>query len=297
MSADLPGDGEWRTIQAVSDLLDVPAPTIRSWERRYGLLKSARTAGGHRRYSPADVVALRLMRDEVGAGRRPADAAALVRDTGETEEPYRALIAAFLDVTQTLNARELDSLLDRCRDQLGVEAAIIGVVLPAMRQLGVAWQTGHYDIAQEHLITQATRGWLKKVVFLGPVPWHEQTIVLCCGPEELHTVGLEAMEVLLSQQGWHCHMLGANTPPAALTAAIRRTAAGAAIVVCHLGKNRATAIAVLRAADRMRIQLFYAGNAFLTPPARVGVPGTYLGEDLPGAVTIVSEGLHSSVRP
>lgn len=297
MSTEVPGDGARLSIQAVSDLLAVPAPTIRSWERRYGLPKSSRTAGGHRRYSPADVAALRLMRDEVTSGRRPADAAALVRDTGDSQAPHRPLIEAFLHVTQTLSARELDSLLDRCRDRLGIEETISGVVLPGMREVGLAWQTGEYDTAQEHLVTQATRGWLKKILFLGPVPWHRQTIVLCCGPAELHTIGLEAMEVLLSQRGWECHMLGENTPPEALTAAIRRTAAAAAIVVSHIGKNRGAAIASIRLTDLLSIQVFYAGNAFLAPPARTGIPGTYLGEDLRVAVDIVSHSLQETERP
>ncbi len=288
MSTDVPGIGTWLPIQAVSEQLGVPTATIRSWERRYGLFKTARTGGGHRRYSPGDVAALQLMRDEVNKGRRPADAAVVVRDADDTEEPYRSLVAALLRVTQTLDARQLDSLLDHSRDRLGIDSTISNVILPAMRQLGLAWQTGTYDIGQEHVISQATRGWLKKILFLGPVPWRPHSIVLCCGPGELHTIGLEAMEVLLSQRGWRCHMLGADTPPAALTSTLDRTAAIAVILVSHIGKNRETGVAVLRAAERMNIELFYAGNAFLTRTARDGVPGTYLGEDLLEAVNTVA---------
>lgn len=288
MSTDVPGVGTGLSIQAVSAQLGVPAATIRSWERRYGVLTTPRTVGGHRRYSPVDVAALRLMRDEVAKGRRPADAAVLVRDGGDTAEPYRSLVEAFLRVTQTLDARQLDSLLDHSRDRLGIDATINDVILPAMRQLGLTWQTGRYDIGQEHVISQATQGWLKKILFLGPVPWRRHSIVLCCGPGELHTIGLEAMEVLLSQRGWRCHMLGADTPPAALTSALDRTAAAAAILVSHIGPNRQAAIAVLRAAEGMTSQLFYAGNAFVAQAARDGVPGIYLGRDMLAAVDVVA---------
>src|SRR4051812_44897471 len=44
-----PEVGTGLTIQAVSQLLDVPAPTIRSWERRYGVPPTSRSQGGHRR--------------------------------------------------------------------------------------------------------------------------------------------------------------------------------------------------------------------------------------------------------
>lgn len=297
MSTDVPGIGPGLSIQAVSDQLGVPAATIRSWERRYGVLKTPRTVGGHRRYTPVDVAAIRLMRDEVDKGRRPADAAVLVRDGGDPAEPYRSLVEAFLRVTQTLDARQLDSLLDHSRDRLGIDATINDVILPAMRQLGLAWQTGRYDIGQEHVISQATQGWLKKILFLGPVPWRRHSVVLCCGPGELHTIGLEAMEVLLSQRGWRCHMLGADTPPAALTSALDRTAAAAAILVSHIGANRQAAIAVLQAAERTTSQLFYAGNAFLTPAARDGVPGIYLGQDMLAAVDVVANATGSPPSP
>ncbi len=55
--------GDGLSIQAVSRLLQVPAPTIRSWERRYGIPTTSRSAGGHRRFFPAEVTALRAMRD------------------------------------------------------------------------------------------------------------------------------------------------------------------------------------------------------------------------------------------
>ena len=37
--------------------------------------------------------------------------------------------------------------------------------------------------------------------------------------------------------------------------------------------------------------LFYAGNAFLFPSARTGVPGTYLGESLSDAADLILDSL------
>jgi DNA-binding transcriptional MerR regulator len=36
-------------------MLGIPVPTIRSWERRYGLAVSSRTSGRHRRYDIQDI--------------------------------------------------------------------------------------------------------------------------------------------------------------------------------------------------------------------------------------------------
>lgn len=294
MTRDVSGQPSGLSIRAVSDLLGIPAPTIRSWERRYGLARTTRTGGGHRRYTTADIGELRLMRDEIVRGRRPAEAAVLLRETAEAAEPYRSFIQAFVDVVDPMNTRQLDVLLDHCRARFGLDEAICRVLLPGMRRIGVAWQSGRCDISQEHLITQATRGWLKKVMAMGPVPWRPQTIVLSCGPADLHTVGLEAMEVLLAQRGWRCHLLGERIPPSDLKSAIDRTGAAATIVVSQIATHRRATVGALQAAARTSTRLFYAGNAFLTPVTRKAVPGRYLGEDLIEAVEVVSRSLQES---
>ncbi len=55
------------------------ASTLRGWDRRYGLSPSARTTGGHRRYTLADLDLLRRMRAGLLAGRSPAAAATWAR--------------------------------------------------------------------------------------------------------------------------------------------------------------------------------------------------------------------------
>ncbi|MBA3527831.1 MAG: MerR family transcriptional regulator, partial [Propionibacteriaceae bacterium] len=58
------------TIQQASQVLNVPAPTIRSWERRYGVPLADRSSGGHRRYARVQLDQLRRMRDLIARGRR-----------------------------------------------------------------------------------------------------------------------------------------------------------------------------------------------------------------------------------
>lgn len=60
-------DGGFR-IAAVSSMTGIPVPTIRMWERRYGVVTPARSAGNGRLYSQADVDRLALLRAAVAAG-------------------------------------------------------------------------------------------------------------------------------------------------------------------------------------------------------------------------------------
>ena len=49
------GDPATMPIGEVARRTGVTVPTLRAWERRYGLLLPVRTAGGHRRYTDEDV--------------------------------------------------------------------------------------------------------------------------------------------------------------------------------------------------------------------------------------------------
>ena len=162
------------------------------------------------------------------------------------------------------------------------------VLLPAMRQVGQWWETGRCDVAQEHLTSEAARGWLSRLAAFAPPPVRDNPVVLACGPRDLHTLGLEAMAVLLAYDGWSCRVLGARTPPDSLATAVRATSAAAVVVVSHLSVGRRPAVEAIRAVAESGAQVFYAGNAFLFARAREGVPGTYLGERLAAAAEVLS---------
>src|SRR3954449_297600 len=80
-------------VAAVARRLGVAPATLRTWDRRYGLGPTEHAAGSHRRYTPADVGRLEVMRRLILDGVAPADAAhaALTAPT-DGERPSRAAI-------------------------------------------------------------------------------------------------------------------------------------------------------------------------------------------------------------
>ena len=280
-----PDDG--LAIQQVSRLLGLPAPTLRSWERRYGIPTTPRTAGGHRRYSADALHELRLMRDEVARGRRAADAAAAVRQRLEATGPSADLQAELLAAAGRLDPAAVRAVLDRAHDELGLAATLDDVLMPGMRQIGVWWQTGRCDVAQEHLTTEAVRGWLSRTTTFAPSPTRAGPVVLACGPRDLHTLGLEALAALLANNGHGCRVLGARVPQRSLAVAVTASSATAVVVVSHLPTQRRPAVEALQAVAETGCAVFYAGGAFLFPRTRAGVPGTYLGETMTAAVAAI----------
>jgi len=69
------------TVSAVARRMGVAPPTLRTWDRRYGLGPSGHTAGAHRRYTSADVARLLVMRRLTLEGVSPADAAKIAKAT------------------------------------------------------------------------------------------------------------------------------------------------------------------------------------------------------------------------
>ena len=285
---DLPADSfPGLPIAEVSRQLGVPMPTLRSWELRYDIPATVRTSGRHRRYSPTELHTLRLMRDEIARGRRASLAADAVRELLGITGPAAEHIAAILDASERSDPVAVRTHLGEAHDALGLGPCLDDVLLPAMQQVGLWWQTGRCTVEDEHLTTEAARAWLETLSSSAPEPVRTPPIVLACGPTDLHTIGLEALCVLLRYERWGCRLLGARTSVPALAAALHATGAGAVVIVSHLGSGRARAVESLRAADRAGVKVFYAGNAFTAPRSRRGVPGRFLGIRLQEAVEVI----------
>lgn len=283
-----PNDAGGLRIATVSEMLGIPVPTIRSWERRYEFPAPRRTDGLHRRYGDVELAQLRALRDLVTRGHSTKDAVALVR-TRVVPEGHDALpLGQVLEAVLSLDSVSLRAQLDAATERLGVENTIRRVILPAMREVGARWKAGRCDIGREHLATETVRAWLAHQAFLAPPPFRPRPIVLASGPQDLHTIGLESFAVILARRGWPCRLLGARTPLEALVTTVRAQEAVGAVVTAQRAVTRRSAVAAINAVSSLRgVHVFYAGDAFVAPATRTGVSGTYLGEDLVDAATIV----------
>jgi methanogenic corrinoid protein MtbC1 len=276
------------TIGDAARLLGVPMPTLRSWELRYAVPGSVRRAGQHRRYSPSELHALRLMRDEIARGKRASLAADSVRELLGLAGPPSEYVRQILVAAEASDPASMREHLDRARASLGLASCLDDVLLPAMQQIGSWWQSGRCDVEQEHLATETARAWLETLRGYAPPPSRPTRIVLACGPTDLHTIGLESLAVLLRYEGLGCRVLGARTPELALAAAIRVIEDAVVVVVSHLNTGRRRALQSLRTAEASGATVFYAGNAFGSPRSRRSVPGSYLGLRLETACAVIA---------
>lgn len=290
------GSGQGVPIATVSKVLDIPVPTIRSWERRYGFPAPSRTDGRHRRYTAREIEQLRDLRDLITRGHSAGDAVARLSEAGRPyieDDP----IDAVLQSAMRLDSDSIRSALDAAAGRTGVESVIREVVFPVMHEIGRRWKTGACDVEHEHLATESVRAWLARQRAMAPPPFRPDPVVLACGPKDLHSIGIEAFALVMSRRGWSCRVLGPMTPAGALVGAVRSIEAVAAVVTAQRRVTRRAAVEALAAVHTLPGVLgFYAGDAFAAPGARRDVPGTYLGEDVLAAAEVFESEIPSPLR-
>ncbi len=182
----------------------------------------------------------------------------------------------------------------RVRQELGLAVEAIGVggcmddvLFPALRRIGSLWQSGQLDLEAERLTSEVVRGWLEVLALGAPEPMEAAPLILACGPADRHSIGLEALGVLLSHQKRRCRVLGSRTSVRTLTTAVQANRPSAVVITSHLRANRMSATLSLRAAAALGPEVFYAGDAFASARLRRHVPGTHLDTNLQGACALI----------
>jgi methanogenic corrinoid protein MtbC1 len=190
----------------------VTEPTLRAWERRYGLLRPERSAGGFRLYSDEDAVRVRAMQDHLGRGVAASEAAGLaLAAPPDDASPIESLVHDLATALDSFDEVAAQAALDRALATLSVEAALRDVLLPVMADVGTGWEEDESVIAREHFATNLVRGRLLSLA-RGWDLGAGRRALLACAPEERHDIGLIAFGLALRARGWRITFLGADTP-------------------------------------------------------------------------------------
>lgn len=202
-------------------------------------------------------------------------------------DPALVFADRFLSAFRRDDPTAMRLVLEQATQACGLGRCVDDVLLPGMRAIGVLWQSGQCGIEQERLATECARAWLQSHEVLVPAPARGSPVVLACGPSDLHSLGLEALGILLRYEGQECRLLGARVSSTTLATAIRANLPAAVVIVSHLRANRDRAADSLRLAKGRVPELFYAGDAFATARSRRDLPGTYLGTRLQTASSLI----------
>ena len=255
------------TIKQAAVRTGLSVPTIRVWERRYGVVRPDRTPAGYRIYDEAAIARLIAMRTLVTEkGWQPRQAAQRVLEPGvdlaslagaptptdpltapsrATAEPESdliagagggapaargpALVTAFVSAARALDVPAMERILDESFAAQRFELAIERVVSPALRAIGSAWAEGGIDVGAEHAASETVRRRLARFFDAAGLGDRVPQVVVGLPPGGHHEIGAFAFAVAARRAGLDVLYLGADVPLESWRRTARET--GAPIVV------------------------------------------------------------------
>lgn len=274
------------TIKAAAVRTGITPTLIRAWERRYGVVRPARTPSGYRLYDEASIRVLIAMRSLIAMGWTPSQAARAIEagevdvgeladrhDTGRRDaaapspsviEAHRARLAErFVAAAEAASAADTEATLDEMLASGSFEAVIDDLVLPATAALGDAWATGRISVAAEHAASSAVGRRLAGMLQAGGTPGRT-AVVVGLAPGSRHELGALAFAAALRRRGVGVLYLGPDVTVAGWLDAVARTHARGAVIGAVTAAEATAAGPVVEALRSRALPLIAMGGAGAT---------------------------------
>ena len=210
------------TIKDLENLTGIMAHTIRIWEKRYNLVAPRRTDSNIRMYGDEDLKRLLNISILYRHGVKISRIACLTNDelteqilrlshqAGDYDNQVESLVIAMIDLDEIT----FDRLLSKAFVQMGFENAILHVIYPFFDRVGMLWQVGTINPAQEHFVSNLIRQRLI-VAIDGLIPLKQKrpkTFLLFLPENEFHEIGLLFYHYLIRKHGHKVIYLGQSVP-------------------------------------------------------------------------------------
>ena len=209
------------TIKDIENLSGIKAHTIRIWEQRYSFLKPSRTDTNIRYYSNDDLKTILNISILNKYGYKishinkmtASDVQTRVAELNNAGAQQERIVNDLIQMMVDLDIAGFEKILDKQISLNGIEKTIIKIIFPFFERIGILWQTGHINPAQEHLTTNAIRQ--KLIVGIDqarPILKIEKSFLLFLPEREYHELGLLLVYYLLKKGGAEVFYIGANVP-------------------------------------------------------------------------------------
>lgn len=202
-------------------------------------------------------------------------------------------VGSILTAVRSFNQGRVCAVLDDADAVHGLGTTIDEVVLPSLRVVGMFWSGGTIDVAHEHLLSTAIGRWVAARWAMLPAPTRTGTLLLAAGPQDMHSLALDCLDLLLASRGVEVCNLGAQTPVASLLLAARSVHPTAVVLSSHTPTVASQAVRSVRAAAEAGLPVYFAGSSFASQFFRQNTPGIPLDGTLSEAAEMLAS-RHSS---
>lgn len=206
------------SIKDIETITGIKSHTIRIWEQRYNLLDTKRSDTNIRYYDDEDLKFLLNVSILNDSGIKiseivkmtPQEMASKVEALNEVDNNYTCHIQALVKGSLELNEAEFKRSLSLAVKKIGFEQTVIQVIYPFLQKVGIMWQTGMINPAQEHFATNLIKQRLILAIdSVKPVEVNDVKKFLLFLPDnEYHEIALLFAYYVIKQHGHKVLYLG-----------------------------------------------------------------------------------------
>ena len=237
------------SIRDLERLSGIKAHTIRIWEKRYGLIEPRRTMTNIRTYCDTELKkilnvsvlnrnGLKISKIARMSPQEIADQIGRISHLVPDEQSQiEGLTMAMIDFDEN----RFERIIARSVIQFGFEDTIIKIIYPFFVKIGLMWQTGTVNPAQEHFVTNLVRQKVMVAIdnHFNPDNANAKHFLFFLPEGELHELGILFFAYLAKKRGHQIIYLGQSVPMSDLAEllqcqAFRRTGHG----LCSSSKRR-----------------------------------------------------------
>jgi DNA-binding transcriptional MerR regulator len=210
------------SIKELENLSGIKAHTIRMWEKRYNLIAPHRTNTNIRYYTDNELKRILNVAVLNRHGIKISNIAKL-NDLELKEEIIRltkstlaqdtivdSLVIAMIDLDQY----KLEAIIDKSILKIGFKSTVIEVLYPFLDKLGILWQSGDVNPAQEHFVSNLIRQKIISATNQLPNTFNPKAkkFLLMLPEGEWHEIGLLFSQYLLKESNHQVIYLGQSVP-------------------------------------------------------------------------------------
>lgn len=210
------------SIKDLEKLSGIKAHTLRIWEQRYGILKPQRTDTNIRWYCNDElknILNVSLLNNhgykiskiaELNKEEIAAEVSKIVNcQTNECEQVSNLIISMV-----EMDEQRFEKIISNQILRKGFTHTIEEVVYPFLQKIGVMWQTGSINPAQEHFISNLIRQKLISAIdgVIAPENKKQKKFILYLPEGELHELSLLYYNYILKANGHTVIYLGQSVP-------------------------------------------------------------------------------------
>ena len=210
------------SIKDLERLTGIKAHTLRIWEKRYNIVEPERSNTNIRSYNDENLKRLLNISILVKNGHKISKVADLnneqindkILEISRLSQNYTSQIESLIVSMIEIDEFKFESILNASIMKLGFETTVFDILYPLFERIGVLWQIGSINPAQEHFISNLIRRkMLVAIDALPPANGNDTKQFILYLPEwELHEIGLLLYEYLIRKKGHKVIYLGQSLP-------------------------------------------------------------------------------------